>query len=55
MSYGYVTSPEAIKNEVIHRVKGYFEAKALMKSCKNLSLFVALKHFADEIVMVNCG
>jgi hypothetical protein len=52
-SYGYVNpgGQEAISSEIIHRIKGYFEAKKLMRECQNLSLFIALKHFSDEIVM----
>ena len=51
MDYGYVNpkGQEAIKNEILYQVKAYFEAKELMRTCKNLHVFIALKHFCEEI------
>jgi hypothetical protein len=52
MEYGYVNSggQEAIIAELKHRFAAYLETKEMMKSCKNLSLFIALKHFKGEII-----
>ncbi|MDD5288319.1 MAG: hypothetical protein PHY28_04325 [Dehalococcoidales bacterium] len=51
--YGYVNpgGELAVKNELSHRLGAYLEAKKMMKACKNMSLFIALKHFSDEISM----
>jgi GTP-binding protein EngB required for normal cell division len=52
MNYGYVNASEqAVKSELRHRLEAYLETKELMKQCKNLSLFIALKHFKDSIRM----
>jgi hypothetical protein len=51
--YGYVNpgGEQAVKSELSHRLGAYLEAKKMMKACKNMSLFIALKHFSDEISM----
>jgi hypothetical protein len=51
MNYGYVTSEQAVKSELRYRLEAYLETRELMRQCKNLSLFIALKHFQDEIIM----
>lgn len=52
MNYGYVNASEQdVKSELRHRLAAYLEVCEIMKSCKNLSLFIALKHFKDKIIL----
>jgi len=50
-NYGYVNpcGQEAIRNEIIHRVKAYFELKGMMKQCRNLILYAELSRLAKEM------
>jgi len=49
--YSYINGggQEAIKNELVYKLKAYLEAKELMKSCQNLHIYIALKNLCEEL------
>ena len=51
MNYGYVNpgGQVAIQNEVVHRVKAYFELRQIMERCHSVILYMELRELAKRL------